>query len=150
MGKKAQYYRARIEYLACLPEIEESVKSGARIRMIYDMLKEKLIITMSYPNFCKYVSGRMPGVKGVLPARSRKQKGNAPAVPAPSQAAPGILPQGAGGAGPETPSGDRSPVLKSSSASVRTVPGNPGQNPLSVAETFRPREVRPGDFRKGN
>lgn len=141
-GKERGY--ARVEFIAKLPEVRAALEQGQTIRMVYDAMRGREI-SMSYSQFCRYANGEMPGVEGVLPARPRKQKGNAP-----SQSAQGILPQGAGGTGPETPSGDRSPVLKSSSASVRTVPGNPGQNPLSVAETFRPREVRPDDFCKGN
>lgn len=89
--KKARYYRARIEYLACLPEVKKLAESGARIQMIYDELKENGKITMSYPSFCRYASGRMPGVEGIVPIRSRKRRkgalvsGAPAAVPAPSQ-----------------------------------------------------------------
>lgn len=142
---------ARVEFLAQKPEIEQELKAGYTRMAIYRRLKGEGKISMSYKHFCDLVNGKRKYRKKD-PQREKRSGDTGFAVTAPArlQAAPGVLPQGAGGAGPETPSGDRSPVLKSSSASVRTVPGNPGQNPLSVAETFRPREVRPDDFRKGN
>ena len=142
-GKERGY--ARVEFIAKLPEIRAALEQGQTMRMVYDAMRGGEI-SMSYSQFCRYASGKMLGVEGLVPARPRQQKDSPPvsgaaAVPVLSQSAQGVLPQGAGDNGPETPSGDRSPALKSSA--VRT-------GPLAVAETFRPREVRLGDFCKVN
>lgn len=58
--KKAKRYRgsARVEFLACKPEIDGMIDKGFTIRMIFDALKEKGKISIGYLQFSRYVSGR--------------------------------------------------------------------------------------------
>lgn len=49
---------ARVEFLACKAEIMALREAGYSIVMIYDELKEKKKITMSYQQLCMYVTGK--------------------------------------------------------------------------------------------
>lgn len=49
---------ARVEFLACKPEVQAMLEQGHSYRSIYDRFAAMGRITMSYKNFCAYVSGR--------------------------------------------------------------------------------------------
>jgi|GEM_PF-4180635 len=58
-GKSKSYRgRARVEFLACKPEIDVMLDKGYSIRMAYDVLKEKGKISVGYLQFLRYVTGK--------------------------------------------------------------------------------------------
>lgn len=58
-GKNKSYRgRARVEFLACKPEIDVMLDKGYSIRMAYDVLKEKGKISVGYLQFLRYVTGK--------------------------------------------------------------------------------------------
>lgn len=79
-GKSKSYRgRARVEFLACKPEIDVMLDKGYSIRMAYDVLKEKGKISVSYSQFSRYITGKTAQkatVKTTLP--------NLPAVSSPT------------------------------------------------------------------
>ena len=56
--KKSYRGRARVEFLACKPEIDVMLDKGYSIRMAYDVLKEKNKISVGYLQFLRYVTGK--------------------------------------------------------------------------------------------
>lgn len=126
MGKSSQYYWGRVEYLASRPDIDALLEKGYSRRMTYDDLHKKGRITMSYQQFCKYLSGGAGGVEPRLPSRRRRKKRGSPAKQSVAAAM-------------------EAPALLAPVAGSKT-----GKDPMTVAENFRPREVRPGELGKEN
>jgi hypothetical protein len=75
MPEKQHRSLAKIEFLACRPEIEKLLDEGSNMALVYDMLAEKKKITMGYQWFCKYI--RRYGLGPEQPA----QKKGGPARP---------------------------------------------------------------------
>ena len=59
-GKEGKRYRgrARVEFLACQPDILDMRDKGYSVRMVYDALREKGKVSVGYAQFCRYVSGK--------------------------------------------------------------------------------------------
>lgn len=81
-GKNKSYRgRARVEFLACKPEIDVMLDKGYSIRMAYDVLKEKGKISVGYLQFLRYVTGKTaPRVT----AKANNHPPNLPAVVTPT------------------------------------------------------------------
>lgn len=52
--------RAKVEFLACKPEILAMREKGYSVRMIYDDLQGKGKVSVGYTQFCRYVTGKIP------------------------------------------------------------------------------------------
>ena len=63
-----------MEYLACLEELRALLESGYSAQRMYDEMREKGVISMSYSHFNKYLGGRVPGVAGLRAMGARKAK----------------------------------------------------------------------------
>lgn len=63
-----------VEFIHCREDIQFLLEAGYPIRFIHEIMTDKQKITMSYSNFCKYVSGRVVAVPGLRVSRPRKKK----------------------------------------------------------------------------
>jgi hypothetical protein len=75
---------ARVEFLACKPEIEKLRSEGFSIAVIFEKLKENGKIAMGYNTFCKYIKGPIPKHKKPAPP--------APLAQSAPVSSPGLLP----------------------------------------------------------
>lgn len=70
-ARKEQWGFGRLEYLACLDDIRKKAGQHVTIRSVYDELFTSGKITVCYPHFCKFATGRA-GLPGVYPPRKCK------------------------------------------------------------------------------
>jgi hypothetical protein len=57
-----------------MAEIQAMIGQGHSIRAVYDAMRERKKISVCYQQFCRYVVGRVGGVRGILSPRVKRRK----------------------------------------------------------------------------